>query len=131
MRNSLFLTLKRLKSTLTPCKISKTSTSQLVPELRLFLLTKNDPEWHAKHENNGSHLDPFWAIFWPGGQILTRFLLDCEGLVKGRRILDLGCGCGAQGMAAIKKGRSTIKVLQITAITLGEIAADIFASSAV
>lgn len=31
---------------------------------------------------------------------ISRFILDNVHLVKGKRVLDFGCGCGASGLAA-------------------------------
>ena len=78
-------------------KLTKTS---LVPELKLHLLTSEDSQWYSKSSDNGQN-DPFWAIFWPGGQVLSRYILDTK-IAQNLRVLDLGCGCGAQGMKACK-----------------------------
>ncbi|GMT00437.1 hypothetical protein PENTCL1PPCAC_22611, partial [Pristionchus entomophagus] len=45
--------------------------------------------------------DPYWAFYWPGGQALTRFLLDNENIVRGSAVLDFGSGCGSASMACI------------------------------
>ena len=50
--------------------------SQLIPELSLHLLTPKDSIWHQEH--HGENQEPFWAIFWPGGQVLTRYLIDSK-----------------------------------------------------
>lgn len=85
--------------------------SHMTPEIRLFLLTPNCELYHAPFrdafENNEANgyvfTDPFWSIYWPGGQAMARFILDegkglfsnCNG-----NILDLGAGCGAAAIAA-------------------------------
>ncbi|KAJ7998022.1 hypothetical protein DPEC_G00218230 [Dallia pectoralis] len=71
----------------------------LTPEIRLRLFTPNCRFWHARPEL-WPFTDPFWAIYWPGGQALTRYLLSNPGVSKGKRVLDLGCGCGASTIAA-------------------------------
>ena len=73
------------------------SRSQLVPEISLRLLTPSHELWHKPVFQEDEHLEPFWSIFWPGGQVLTRFIFDSK-ILEGKRVLDLGCGCGAQGM---------------------------------
>ena len=73
------------------------SRSQLVPEISLRLLTPSHELWHKPVFQEDEHFEPFWSIFWPGGQVLTRFILDSK-ILEGQRVLDLGCGCGAQGM---------------------------------
>ncbi|EFN82101.1 UPF0516 protein [Harpegnathos saltator] len=90
----------------------------MTPELKLFLLTENCPLYRepfveAKDDDRrlDAFQDPFWSIYWPGGQVLTRFILDDRERVFGRgprgagkgaprRILDLGAGCGATAIAA-------------------------------
>ena len=88
----------RLLSLMLPDSL-KLSQSNLVPELRLHLLTSNHPLWHAPNPNHFQEErtnDPFWAVFWPGGQVLSRYILDTK-VAYNQRVLDLGCGCGAQG----------------------------------
>jgi hypothetical protein len=44
----------------------------LTPEIRLHLIT---PECQLYHETNTDNLpfsDPFWSIYWPGGQGVSR-----------------------------------------------------------
>ena len=92
--------------------------SKLVPELKLHLLSPQDQIWNEEWKGQ-TEKEPFWAIFWPGGQVLSRYLLDSQ-VAKGKRgldynffscrpffsifclVLDIGCGCGAQGIAALK-----------------------------
>ena len=74
------------------------SRSQLVPEISLRLLTPSHELWHKPVFQEDEHFEPFWSIFWPGGQALTRYILD-SNILEGQRVLDLGCGCGAQGMS--------------------------------
>lgn len=57
--------------------LKKTQTT-FVPELKMHLLTPEDKLWHEKWEEGGQSEEPFWAIFWPGGQVLSRFLLDTQ-----------------------------------------------------
>lgn len=43
---------------------------------------------------------PFWGWSWPGSQALARFLLDAPEWVRGREVLDVGCGNGLSCLAA-------------------------------
>ena len=56
----------------------KIKMTQFVPELKLHLLCPEHPLWRQKYHEPESSLDPFWAIFWPGGQVLSRFILDSK-----------------------------------------------------
>jgi predicted nicotinamide N-methyase len=46
---------------------------------------------------------PYFAILWPTGEALARHLLAGPRL-DGKRVLDLGCGLGACGLAAARRG---------------------------
>ncbi|KAK4323213.1 hypothetical protein Pmani_006064 [Petrolisthes manimaculis] len=75
------------------------SHKHLTPELKLHLITPTCRLWTSPPPHS-PFLDPFWAFYWPGGQAVSRFILDNAHLVKGKRVLDFGCGCGASGLAA-------------------------------
>merc|ERR1712062_954708 len=47
---------------------------------------------------------PYWAIFWPGGQILSRYIIDFPNLVRNKRVVDIGAGSGAASIASIISG---------------------------
>lgn len=46
---------------------------------------------------------PYWAHLWIGARALARFLIE-SGELRGRRVLDLGCGLGLPGLAAAALG---------------------------
>ena len=92
----------------------------LVPELTLSILTSSHSLWHIPYEEAMAKLDrsdPWWVFLWPGSQALSRlafrlyfsakllivsnsYLLDNGSFVRERRVLDVGCGCGASAIAA-------------------------------
>ncbi|XP_076291372.1 electron transfer flavoprotein beta subunit lysine methyltransferase-like [Lasioglossum baleicum] len=87
------------------------SRSHMTPEIKLFLLTPNCDLYHAPFSSiiesdetkRRVFSEPFWSIYWPGGQALTRFILDQGKNIfsrSGNRVLDLGAGCGAAAIAA-------------------------------
>ncbi|NWQ76366.1 ETKMT methyltransferase, partial [Columbina picui] len=84
-----------------------TSSGNLTPEIRLRLLTPRCRFWREKPDL-WPYGDPFWAIYWPGGQALSRYILDNPRVVKGRSVLDLGSGCGATAIAAVMSGASQV-----------------------
>ncbi len=47
---------------------------------------------------------PYWGFAWAGGLALARFLQDRPATVAGRRVLDLGAGCGLVAIAAMQAG---------------------------
>ncbi|RXM30164.1 Protein N-lysine methyltransferase METTL20 [Acipenser ruthenus] len=79
----------------------------ITPEIRLRLFTPNCRFWYARPEL-WPFSDPYWAIYWPGGQALARYLLDNPGVTKDKKVLDLGSGCGASSIAARLSGASQV-----------------------
>ncbi|XP_068169444.1 electron transfer flavoprotein beta subunit lysine methyltransferase [Antennarius striatus] len=71
----------------------------LTPEIRLRLFTPQCRFWR-ENPQLWPFDDPYWAIYWPGGQALSRYLLDNPGVCRGKTVLDLGSGCGASVIAA-------------------------------
>ncbi|XP_017274375.1 electron transfer flavoprotein beta subunit lysine methyltransferase [Kryptolebias marmoratus] len=71
----------------------------LTPEIKLRLFTPGCRFWKEKPEL-WPFDDPYWAIYWPGGQALSRYLLDHPDVCRGRAVLDVGSGCGASAISA-------------------------------
>ena len=101
-------------------------TKPLVPEIRLHLINKSCPWYFQTHVPELKN-DPFWAIFWPGGQALTRFVLDNPFIVKKRAVIDIGCGCGALGICSKLCGAKSVICNDIDPITsiVGKLNCDI------
>ncbi|ELK27180.1 Methyltransferase-like protein 20 [Myotis davidii] len=96
-----------------------TSSGSLTPEIRLRLLTPRCKFWWERADL-WPHSDPYWAIYWPGGQALSRYLLDNPDVVRGKSVLDLGSGCGATAIAAKMSGASRILANDIDPKRKGE-----------
>ncbi len=77
-------------------------TFPLLPEIRLRVLTEKSEYFYAKESEFAKYgiSDPFFLFCWPGGQALSRFVLDNSGLLRGRKVLVFGAGCGVEGIAA-------------------------------
>ncbi len=67
---------------------------------------------------------PYWAIVWPGGRALARYILDHPLEFRSKRVLDLGAGSGIASIAAKRVGaypvcididRTAIEMAQCTA----------------
>ncbi|XP_066490511.1 electron transfer flavoprotein beta subunit lysine methyltransferase [Tiliqua scincoides] len=84
-----------------------TSRGHLTPEIKLRLLTPRSRFWNAK-ASLWPYGDPYWAFYWPGGQGLSRYLLDNPNVVRMKKVLDLGSGCGATAIAAVMSGASQV-----------------------
>jgi predicted nicotinamide N-methyase len=91
------------------------SAPPLVPEIRLHLASEILPIWQATEADLARHglPPPYWAFAWPGGQALTRHLLDHRELVAGRRVLDFAAGSGLSAIAAAMAGASTVAAADI------------------
>lgn len=87
----------------------------LTPEIRLRLFTPKCRFWRERPEL-WPFSDPYWAIYWPGGQALSRYLLDNPLECRGKAVLDLGSGCGASSIVAKKCGAEYVTANDIDAI---------------
>ncbi len=87
----------------------------LCPEIRLHLLRDDAPVWHAteKHLFDDAGLRPYWAFGWASGQALARYVLDHPEMVRARRVLDFGAGCGIAGIAAAQAGAAHVTATEI------------------
>lgn len=78
----------------------------LCPELRVPTLPQDVDldSFRSTHESLLGAGVPYWAVVWPGGQALARYLLDHSEVVRGRCVVDLGCGSGIVAVAAMRAG---------------------------
>lgn len=100
--------------------------SQMVPEFGIHGITPDMKIWYQPSDKLPNDFfaknpDPYWAIFWPGGQILSRYILDFPSWVKNRRVLDLGTGCGALTLASIMAGCKSVIANDIDALSLAAV----------
>lgn len=87
--------------------------STLVPEVRLHLARQARSIFQAAEDyaRIGERWQPYWAFAWPGGQALSRQILDNPELVRGKRIADVGSGSGLAAIAAMKAGARTASAI--------------------
>lgn len=61
--------------------------------------------WQAWEEESDIRQDvPFWGVAWPAARMLAVFLERRPEWVRGRNVVDLGCGGGVAAIAAAKAG---------------------------
>lgn len=61
--------------------------------------------WDAWEREAGARQNvPYWAVPWPGAVVLSRFLLAHPDRVRGKTVLELGCGGAAAALAACRAG---------------------------
>jgi predicted nicotinamide N-methyase len=96
----------------------------LTPEIRLHLATEITPIWEATEASLAAMNlpPPYWAFAWPGGQALTRFLIDHPDWVKGKRVLDFAAGSGLSAIGAAKAGAVQVQAAEIDDLALAAIA---------
>jgi predicted nicotinamide N-methyase len=51
---------------------------------------------------------PYWAELWPSGVALAARIAQDSGIVRGRRVLELGCGLGVTAVAALRAGADLV-----------------------
>ena len=61
----------------------------------------DDPEVVALNARDGSL--PYWAQLWPGAYLLAEAVIAADW-PEGIRALEIGCGLGLAGLAALSKG---------------------------
>lgn len=106
-----------------PCDFIRKSTLPapvpLCPEIHLYQAADAFGLWQALEDRLGCQIPPpYWAFCWPGGQALTRYLLDTPDLVRGKRVLDFAAGSGMSAIAAALAGARESEVAEIDALAL-------------
>jgi len=51
---------------------------------------------------------PYWAEVWPSATALSKFVLGAPGMLDGARAIEIGCGLGLAGVAAMAAGAEVI-----------------------
>ncbi|MBW1923835.1 MAG: methyltransferase [Deltaproteobacteria bacterium] len=85
-------------------------TLALPPPIRLMLLdgrNMNRAYSWEEIERIMAH-PPHWAFCWAGGRALAARLLEAPYLVRGKTVLDFGCGSGVVGIAAALSGAGQV-----------------------
>lgn len=101
-------------------EIAEVQTPPLLPEIRFAGVPSGDT-LESFRTRNAARLGvatPYWAVAWPGGQALARYILDNPDLVRGRRVLDLGCGAGLCAVAAAMAGASDVTAVDSDAMAI-------------
>lgn len=81
-----------------------------IPSIRLYQADEVTPLWLMTEQDMAvQHLaPPFWAFAWSGGQALARYILEHPEIIRGRRVLDIACGSGLVGIAAMQVGAQSV-----------------------
>ncbi len=92
----------------------------LVPELGLYLLNEDYPQQTLTPEEIRQimHYPAYWCFCWASGQVLARFIFDHPEWVRGKRVLDFGCGSGVVAIAAALNGAERVVACDLDADAL-------------
>jgi predicted nicotinamide N-methyase len=104
--------LKNHLQTLIPSALLK-SQRILGFELALIELPCKTTRFTTDQVTNLWEKMPFWGFAWASGQVLANYLLQHPEKVKGKRVLDLGCGAGLVALAAKKAGAISVSACDI------------------
>lgn len=85
----------------------------LVPEVKLHLVPPGGTleAFRVQYRHRYGAAPPYWAVAWPGGQGLARFLLDHPEHVRNKSVVDIGCGSGLAAIAAARAGAAPVYAL--------------------
>ena len=74
----------------------------LAPELELWLLDEAYPQHLLDSEQIQRIMNypAYWCFCWASGQVMARYIIDHPELVRGKRVLDFGCGSAVAAIAA-------------------------------
>jgi predicted nicotinamide N-methyase len=87
----------------------------IVAEIELRTGGLSMPLWEAAalRDPRPAVPPPYWAWPWAGGQGLARYVLDHPRLVRGRTVVDIGCGGGIVAIAAALRGATRVTAVDI------------------
>ena len=90
------------------------------PALSLFLLNKDFPQEGLSRQQVATLMDTplYWVFCWASGQVLAQFLHEDSSWVKGKRVLDFGCGSGVVAIAAALAGAREVIACDIDPLAL-------------
>jgi predicted nicotinamide N-methyase len=86
-----------------------------VPGLSGIVLHTPDPGsglWRLLEATGSGEAPPYWAYVWAGGAVLARHISEHPHLVAGRRVLDLGAGCGIVAIAAARADAASVSAVE-------------------
>jgi predicted nicotinamide N-methyase len=80
---------------------------ELAPGLRLSILRPPSAEELIDEATfDEEEFLPYWAALWPSGLALARHVAACE--LRGKRVLELGCGLALPALAAALRGADVL-----------------------
>ncbi len=94
----------------------------LCPEIMLYQSHDALSIWQSAEDRAGKQVPPpYWAFCWPGGQALTRYLLDTPEVVRGKKVLDFAAGSGLTAIGAVRAGAASVQAAEIDPLAISAI----------
>lgn len=80
------------------------------PDIYLYLFDPEKLQGPLSHDEAQAvvELPAYWSFCWASGQALASYILANPSLVKGKRVVDFGCGSGIVSIAAKMAGASVV-----------------------
>lgn len=91
-----------------------------VPQLQLLLLAEDYPQGDLSGEEMQRVMDNplYWIFCWASGQVLASYLLEHPEWVRGKRVMDFGCGSGVVAVAAALAGAGEVIACDIDPLAI-------------
>lgn len=103
-----------LLKTLTRANV-KSTRIPACPSISLFLIDPDSLLGPLSHDEAQAVVaEPaYWSFCWASGQVLAQYLLDHPELVRGKVVVDVGCGSGIVAVAAALAGARKVYACDI------------------
>jgi predicted nicotinamide N-methyase len=110
---------RRLKQILLSAELQPMALPR-TPAIRLLLLKPDFPQHRLGPGEVQRVMDNplYWVFCWASGQVLAEYLLAQPEWVRGKRVLDFGCGSGVVAIAAAKAGAAEVIACDIDPLAL-------------
>lgn len=88
--------------------------------IELFLMNEDFPTGRLPQEAALRLMEqPFyWAFCWASGLVLSNYIFEHPELVRGKRVVDFGCGSGVVAIAAAKAGAREVVACDIDPLAI-------------
>lgn len=83
--------------------------------IELYLMNEDYPQGKLPQEAALKLMEQpyYWAFCWASGLVLSQYIMENPELVKGKRVVDFGCGSGVVAIAAAKAGAAEVVACDI------------------
>lgn len=91
----------------------------LCPEIAAHYSDNLYDLWKAwEDETGGTREIPYWSVVWPGAAVMAVHIIQGSIEVRGKSVLDLGCGGAVAGIAAALGGAREVLANDIDPVAI-------------